>query len=177
MNRLFFLIILLCFPLIVQAQAEDDTVDHYFGENYDLRSCIDDLIDDQAHDSATTIVAGLQKLSVCKEPRHQEWSLNKLADLHFKGFGPIEKDIPKALAYNQKAIDLNSHLAMSRLATCMFLGMGMEKNLEEGLALAKKANELSKSNAFASSLAKKKGGGMYDDLVEKMEQALAKEKK
>jgi TPR repeat protein len=162
------------------AQADPDAVDeedHYFGENYDLRSRIDDLIDDQVHDSATIIVAGLQKLAVCKEPRHQEWSLNKLADLHFKGFGPIEKDVPKALAYNQKAVDLNSHLAMSRLATCMFLGIGMEKDLEQGLVLAKRANELSRSNAFASELAKKKGGGMYDDLVEKMEQALAKETK
>jgi TPR repeat protein len=174
---LLFLMILLCAPLMIQAQDENDTNDHYFGENYNLRSHIDDLIDDQVIDSAATIVMGLEKLSVCKDERHQVWALNKLADLYFKGFGPIVKDIPKALGYTDQAIKLKSHLAMSRLATCYFFGMGLDKDQQKGLTLAKQANEMSKSNAFASELAKKKGGGMYDDLVEKMEQMLAAEKK
>lgn len=87
MKHLFLYIMILCLPLIAHAQDEDEAVDHYFGENYDLRSRIDDLIDDQATDSTMTILQGLEKLSVCKDERHQVWALNKLADLYFKGFG------------------------------------------------------------------------------------------
>ena len=109
------------------------------------------------------------------DERNKIWALNKLSDIYLKGFGPIPKNMETALSYNQRAIDLNSHLALSNRAACYFFGLGMDKNIEKAFELATKANELSKANIFADILATKNGGGMYDKLVDMIEKELKKQ--
>ena len=144
----------------------DPYSDDYFGEDYELKSQLDNWIDDQETEKTADILVGLEKLSNSKDDGHKVWALNKLSDVYFKGFGPIPRDLPKALDYNQKAIDLNSHKAFANRSACYFYGLGIAKDVEKALEFATRANELSKSNQFASILATKKGGGMYDKLVD-----------
>ena len=42
----------------------------------------------------------------------------------------------------------------------------MHKDIYKALELAKRANDLSKTNQFADIFATKQGGGMYDKLVD-----------
>jgi hypothetical protein len=140
--------------------------ENYFGDDYELRSQLDDLIDDQKTEKTSEILIGLEKLSDSKDESHKVWALNKLSDIYLKGFGAVPLDMTKALDYNQRAIDLNSHKAISNRAACYFFGLGMHKDIYKALELAKRANDLSKSNQFADIFATKQGGGMYDKLVD-----------
>lgn len=149
-----------------ESESEEAGSSDLLGDDYQLRSYLDDLIDDNKTEKATDILTGLGKLSESGEESHKIWALNKLSDIYLKGFGPVPKDMAKALDYNQQAIDLNSHLAISNRAACYFFGLGMAKDINKALEFALKANELSKANQFADVLATMKGGGMYDKLVE-----------
>jgi hypothetical protein len=157
-------------------ENEDDTLDDLYDENDKLRSELDDLIDDQATEKASDIILGLEKLSESKTETHRVWALNKLIDLYLRGFGPVPQNLEMALQYNQDAMDLNSHKAYSNRAACYFAGIGMERDLKKALAMATKANELSKSNYFADILAKKEGGGMYDGLIDMIKKEIKKKK-
>jgi tetratricopeptide (TPR) repeat protein len=144
----------------------DPYSEDYFGEDYERRSQLDNWIDDQETKKTAEILDGLKKLSNSNDDGHKVWALNKLSDVYFKGFGAIPRDLPKALEYNQKAIDLNSHKALSNRSACYFYGIGMTKDVVKALELAIRANELSRANQFANILATKKGGGLYDTLVD-----------
>jgi len=151
-------------------------IDPYFQDS-ELRSKIDDLIDERDETKLTEIFEGLQRLSESKDDSHKSWAYNKLSDYYLKGFGTIEKDINKALEYNQKSMELNNHKAFSNRAAAYFAGIGLEKNLEKALEYAQKANELSKSNMFASEFSGKEGGGLYEDLVKVLKKEIKKNKK
>jgi hypothetical protein len=151
---------------LIRGEIESDEPGDFLGEDYQLRSYLDDLIDDHKTEKASDIIIGLEKLRTSEEESHKIWALNKLSDIYLKGFGPIPKNMTKALDYNQQAIDLNSHLALSNRAACYFFGLGIEKDIQKAFELATKANELSKANQFADLLATRKGGGMYDNLVD-----------
>jgi len=138
---------------------------------------LDDLIDDQRTEKSSELLIGLEKLIDGSDESHKVWALNKLSDIYLKGFGPIPKNMMLALDYNQRAIDLNSHKALSNRAACYFFGFGVEKDIEKALELATRANELSKANRFADILATKEGGGMYDKLVDMIEAELKKQGK
>jgi hypothetical protein len=140
--------------------------ENYFGEDYELRSQLDDLIDDEKTEKISEILNGLERLSNSKDENHKVWAFNKLSDIYLRGFGPVPPDMTKALEYNQRAVDLNSHKAISNRAACYFFGLGMTKDINKALELATKANELSKTNQFADIFATKQGGGMYDKLVD-----------
>ena len=146
-------------------------------EDDKLRIYLDDLIDDQRTEKSSELLIGLEKLIDGNDESHKVWALNKLSDIYLKGFGPIPKNMTLALDYNQRAIDLNSHKALSNRAACYFFGFGVEKNIEKALELATRANELSKANRFADILAAKEGGGMYDKLVDMIETELKKQGK
>jgi len=140
--------------------------ENYFGGDYELRSQLDDLIDDEKTEKTSEILIGLEKLSDSKDESHKVWALNKLSDIYLKGFGAVPPDMTKALDYNQRAVDLNSHKAISNRAACYFFGLGMPKDIYRALEMATRANELSKTNQFADIFATKQGGGMYDRLVD-----------
>jgi len=140
--------------------------ENYFGDDYELRSQLDDLIDDEKTEKTSEILIGLEKLSDSKDESHKVWALNKLSDIYLKGFGAVPPDMTKALDYNQRAVDLNSHKAISNRAACYFFGLGMPKDIYRALEMATRANELSKTNQFADVFATKQGGGMYDSLVD-----------
>ncbi len=144
-------------------------------EDDKLRFYLDDLIDDQRTEQCSELLIGLEKLIDGGNESHKVWALNKLSDIYLKGFGPIPKNITLALDFNQRAIDLNSHTALSNRAACYFFGFGIEKNIKKALELATRANELSKANRFADILATKEGGGMYDKLVDMIETELKKQ--
>ena len=152
--------------LIIGEKNQDNTSSADYFEDYKLRSYLDDLIDDQKTDKVSDIIIGLEKLIESTEDMHKVWALNKISDIYFKGFGTIQRDMEKALDYNQRALELNSHQAFSNRAACYFFGLGMDKDIKKALELALKANELSKQNQFASTLATKPGGGMYDNLID-----------
>ncbi len=137
---------------------------------------MDDLIDDQRTEKSSELLIGLEKLIDGSNESHKVWALNRLSDIYLKGFGSVPKNMTLALDYNQRAIDLNSHKALSNRAACYFFGFGVEKNIDKALELATRANELSKANRFADILATKEGGGMYDKLVEMIEAELKKQK-
>ncbi len=143
-----------------------------FWEHYELRSKLDDLIDEEKTEQTSDILSGLEQLIEHADERNKEWALNKLSDIYFKGFGPIPPNIERALEYNQQAIDLGSFKALSNRAACYFFGIGIDKDIHKAFALATEANELSKANNFADILASKPGGGMYDDLVEMIEKEI-----
>lgn len=155
-----------------EAGRVDDSLD----EADALRSKLDDLIDEGATDKASEILEGLEKLSEGDDEATKVWSINKLSDLYLRGFGPVPHNLEKALAYNQQAMDLNSHKAYSNRAACYFAGIGMERDLDKALELAMKANEISKSNFFASTMSGKDGGGMYEGLVIMIRQEMKKKK-
>jgi len=142
-----------------------------------LRALLDDLIDDHVTSRTSDIVQGLEKLRVSNDEAHKVWALNKLSDIYLRGFGPIPKDLKKALDLNQQAIELNSHRAYANRAACYFMGLGMERDLDKALEWVSKANELSKSNVFAKTIARKKDGGMYDSLVAAISKEIKKKKK
>jgi len=160
------------FDISVSNKYSDD----YFGEDYELRSRLDKMIDDEDTENVSDILLGLEKLSDCKVESHKDWALNKLSDIYFRGFGPVPRDLKKALDYNQQAINLNSYKALSNRAACHFYGIGMDKDLHKALELATKANEMSKSNIFADIISSKKGGGMYDSLVDMIKKEIEKQK-
>lgn len=149
----------------------------YFGDDYQLRSYLDDLIDDQKTERVSDIIIGLEQLIENADELHKIWALNKISEIYLKGFGAIPRDMTKALDYNQRALDLNSHQAFSNRAACYFFGLGLDKDIEKALELALKANELSKQNQFASTLATKPGGGMYDNLVDMIMREIEKQKR
>lgn len=155
-------------------QNSNDEKD-FFDDDYTLRSRLDDLIDEERTDLTSEIIQGLEQLTECKEESHKIWALNKLSDIYLKGFGTIPSDTSKALDYNQSAIDLNSHKAYSNRAACLFFGLGLTKDLNKALDYATKANELSKSNFFADIFATKEDGGMYDNLVDMINNEIAKQ--
>lgn len=157
------------FEEVIAGEDKDD-----FWEHYELRSKLDDLIDDERTEQASEILSGLEHLIEYADDRDKEWALNKLSDIYFKGFGPIPPNIERALEYNQQAIDLGSFKALSNRAACYFFGIGMDKDIHKAFALATEANELSKANNFADILASKPGGGMYDDLVNMIEKEIGK---
>lgn len=157
------------------AETSNDEKD-FFDDDYTLRSRLDDLIDEERTDLTSEIIQGLEQLTECKEEWYKIWALNKLSDIYLKGFGPIPSVTSKALEYNQKAIDLNSHKAYSNRAACFFFGLGLTKDLNKALEYAMKANELSKSNYFADILATKEDGGMYDKLLDMINNEIAKQK-
>ncbi len=153
-----------------EVSAETENINHekdFFDDDYALRSKLDDLIDDERTDLAGEIIRGLKKLTKCDEEFHKIWALNKLSDIYLKGFGAVQPDMDKDLKYNQLTIDLDSHVAYSNRAACYFFGLGgLSIDLDQALAFATKANDLSKSNMFADIFATKSGGGMYDRLVD-----------
>jgi hypothetical protein len=153
---------------LIRGEKQEDVTSarDYFGEDYKLRSYLDDLIDDQKTDKVTDIIIGLEELIENADENHRVWALNKLSDIYLRGFGVMPPDMTKALDYNQRAIDLNSHQAFSNRAACYFFGLGVTKDAEKALEFATRANELSKSNQFADIFATKQGGGMYDKLVD-----------
>lgn len=148
--------------------------ENYFGKDYDLRTQIDSWIDTEDYGKTSDILTGLKELTESNNTKHKIWSLNKLSDLYFKGYGPIQKDIDQALKYNQLAIDQNSHIAFANLAFCYFSGIGMNKDYSAALDYALKANELSKKNQFADLLSSKKEGGLYNDLINLISRELQK---
>lgn len=162
---------------LIKGESESDEAgsSDLFGDDYQLRSYLDDLIDDHKTEKATDILTGLGKLSESNEESHKIWALNKLSDIYLKGFGPIPKDMSRALSYNQQAIDLNSHQALSNRAACYFFGLGIPKDLNKAWDFAIKANELSKANQFADVFATRKGGGMYDKLVDMIKAEMDKQ--
>jgi hypothetical protein len=145
-------------------------------EDDKLRSYLDDMIDDQRTEKSSELLTGLEKLIGSTNESNKVWALNKLSDIYLKGFGPIPKNMTMALDYNQRAIDLNSHKALSNRAACYFFGFGLDKDIEKAHEFATKANELSKANRFANILATKEGGGMYDKLVDMIEAELKKQR-
>lgn len=153
-----------------------DSLRDFMDDEDELRSKIDDLIDDGVTDKASEILEGLEKLSTSEDEANKVWAINKLSDIYLKGFGPVPHNLEKALAYNQQAMDLNSHKAYSNRAMCYVAGIGMKKDLDKALELAIKANEISKSNRFASTMAGKAGGGMYEGLVILVRQEMKKKK-
>ncbi len=162
-------------PELVETDVDDEeTGKDFFDEDYDLRKKLDDLIDDENTEQTSEIIQGLEQLSVSEELSHKVWTINKLSDIYLRGFGPVPANLEKALIYNQTAMDLGNHKAYSNRAACYFSGLDMERDLKKALEFAKKANELSKENMFASMLASKKGGGMYDQLVEMIEKEIKK---
>jgi TPR repeat protein len=155
--------------------AEGDlTLDDIYDDDYKLRHHIDDLIDDEKTGRTTEILDGLEKLTACDDKDHAAWAFNKLSDIYLRGFGPVPKNLDRALEYNQHAMGLGSHKAYSNRAACYFAGIGMERDLHKALEMAKHANELSKKNQFADIFAKNEGGGMYDELVEMLEKEIKK---
>jgi len=142
-----------------------------------LRLYLDDLIDDQRTEKTSDIVSGLEKLVDSSDVNNKVWALNKLSDIYLKGFGPIPTNITTALEYNQRAIDLDSHRALSNRAACYFFGLGVDKDIQKALELAIKANDLSKANRFAGIIATKDGGGMYDKLVNMIQAEFEKQAK
>ncbi|MCZ8214780.1 MAG: hypothetical protein O9262_01000, partial [Cyclobacteriaceae bacterium] len=116
--------------------SEGGSSREYFGDDYQLRSYLDNLIDDQKTEKITDIVIGLEELIENADEKHKVWALNKLSDIYLKGFGAMPPDMTKALDYNQKAIDLNSHQALANRAACYFFGLGMSKDVAKALSLA-----------------------------------------
>jgi hypothetical protein len=161
----------------IEDEDDDETGKDFFDEEYDLRNKLDDWIDDEGTEHTSEIIQGLEQLAESEEESHKIWAINKLSDIYLKGFGPLPANLEKALDYNQVAMDLGSHKAFSNRAACYFSGMGVGRDLQKALEYAVKANELSKSNMFASVLASKAGGGMYDHLVEMIEKEIRKMKK
>jgi hypothetical protein len=154
------------------AQGEDDEESDYFGPDYQKRSTLDDWIDEEKTEKTSEIISGLEELSQSTDESHRIWAINKLSDLYLKGFGPLPAHVETAMAYNQMAMDLGSHKAFSNRAACYFAGIGVERDLPRALILAKKANELSKSNMFADVVATKEGGGFYDAFIEIIEKEM-----
>jgi hypothetical protein len=151
-------------------------IDPYF-KDYDLKSKIDDLIDERDETKLNEIIDGLRILSESKDESHKAWAYNKFSDYYLRGFGYLQKDIILALEYNQKAMELNNHKAFSNRAAAYFAGIGVERNIEKALEFAEKANELSKSNIFASDISEKINGGLYEDLVKTLKREIKKNKK
>jgi hypothetical protein len=160
-----------------RVEKDDRDYDNIFDEEDALRSKLDDMIDDQVTEKASKILEGLEKLSESDDEAHKVWAINKLSDLYLRGFGPVPHNLEKALAYNQRGMDLNSHKAYSNRAACYFAGIGVERNLDKALEFAIKANEISKSNSFASALTNKEGGGMYEGLLIVIRKEMKKNKK
>ena len=155
--------------------ATSNNADDLYDDDYKLRSYLDDLIDDQRTDQVSDIIQGLENLSESSDNDHKVCALNKLSDIYLREFGPVPPNLEKALDYNQQAMDLNSHKAFSNRAACYFMGLGMERDLKKALEFAKRANELSKSNRFASAFAAREGGGLYDRLVTSIKKEIRKQ--
>ena len=49
------------------------------------------------------------------------------------------------------------------------LGNGVEKNIEKSLEFAIKANELSKTNKYSKIISTKENGGLYENLIIRIE--------
>lgn len=135
-------------------------IDPYF-LHYELKSHIDDLIDERDETKLDEIIKGLNVLTNSDDDSHKSWAFNKFSDYYLRGFGYIKKDIVKALEYNQKSMDLNNHHAFSNRAAAYFAGIGVERDIEKALEFAMKANELSKSNIFASDFS----GNLVEDCM------------
>ena len=140
----------------------------------ELKSKIDDLIDDLKFEKKLEIIQGLEKLTLSDEEDIKIWALNKLSELYLRGFGELQVDFNKAFVYNNKAINLNSYKAYASLAFCLMSGYGIEKNLKKSLEFAVKANELSKKNKYTKIVTENSNEGLYENLIKKIENEINK---
>jgi hypothetical protein len=140
----------------------------------ELKSKIDDLIDDLKFEKKLEIIQGLEKLTLSDEEDIKIWALNKLSELYLRGFGELQVDFNKAFVYNNEAINLNSYKAYASLAFCLMSGYGIEKNLKKSLEFAVKANELSKKNKYTKIVAENSNEGLYENLIKKIENEINK---
>jgi tetratricopeptide (TPR) repeat protein len=148
-------------------------------EFLDLRekkSAIDDLIDDEETGRLSEILEGLDELTNCNDQHTQAWAFYKLSDIYFKGFGPLPRNIEKAMEYNEQAVDLGNLQATANRGFCFFAGIGVEKDLQKAYDLVKHANEESKKNMFMSALTGSKNKGPYENLLKIITDELKKEK-
>jgi hypothetical protein len=160
----------------LEEEDSDEAEALFEDDDYKLRWHLDELLDNERTDRANEIIDGLNKL-IGGESGYIGWAINRLSDIYFKGFGPIPRNIEKALEYNQMAINLGNPKAYSNRAACYFYGIGVDKDINKALELATKANELSKSNMFAETWTGKKDTGLYEDLVKMIQREVAKGKK
>lgn len=135
----------------------------------ELKSKIDDLIDDLKFEKKLEIIQGLEKLTLSDEEDIKIWALNKLSELYLRGFGELQVDFNKAFVYNNEAINLNSYKAYASLAFCLMSGYGIEKNLKKSLEFAVKANDLSKKNKYTKIVTENSNEGLYENLIKKIE--------
>lgn len=140
----------------------------------ELKSKIDDLIDDLKFEKKLEIIQGLEKLTLSDEEDIKIWALNKLSELYLRGFGELQVDFNKAFVYNNEAINLNSYKAYASLAFCLMSGYGIEKNLKKSLEFAVKANELSKKNKYTKIVTENSNEGLYENLIKKIENEINK---
>ena len=144
-------------------------IDNEILDDRELKSKTDDLIDDSRFDKQIEILENLEKLTLSEEKEIKIWAFNKLSELYFIGFGDLKVDTVKALKNNEKAMNLNSYKAFASFAYCLLVGYGIEKNLEKSLEYAIKANELSKTNKYSKIISTKKNGGLYENLITRIE--------
>lgn len=140
----------------------------------ELKSKIDDLIDDLKFEKLLEIIQGLEKLTLSDEEDIKIWAFNKLSKLYLRGFGELQVDFNKAFIYNNEALNLNSYKAFASLAFCLMSGYGIEKNLKKSLELAVKANELSKKNKYTKIVTENSNEGLYENLIKKIESEINK---
>lgn len=154
------------------ADAEDD-------EFYTLRekkSAIDNLIDDEETGRLSEILEGLDELTNCNDKQVQAWAYYKLSDIYFKGFGPLPRNVEKAMQYGEQAVKLGNLQATANMAYCFFAGIGVEKDINKAYELAKHANEEYKKNVFIDIITGSKEKGPYEDLLKMIEKELKKKK-
>jgi hypothetical protein len=149
-----------------------DQDDEIFGIGYGKRSKLDEWIDNNEFEKTHDILQGLEELRSCGIQELEIWALNQLSNLYLKGFGPILRDINKALEFNERAISLNSHKAYSNLAAAHLAGIGVNKDLEKALYYITKANELSKNRNIVDFLTKTKSKGLYNDEIKFIKRAI-----
>jgi hypothetical protein len=149
--------------------AESGSEPYYIDEYDRKKSIVYDMIDNEETDKYEEILDILHELT--RQPDYAPRAWYKLAELYFKGFGPLAQNMELALEYNGKAVDLGHAKSMANRAWCYFSGFGLEKNIEKAYELIKAANDSTLQGA------KEKDGLYYEMLLQIKSEYLKQKKK
>jgi hypothetical protein len=150
-------------------QPPEDMEITFDNEYEEMKSKVDDMIDEEKYDKFEQILEQLYILTQQKD--HAAWAWWKLSDLFFKGFGPIPADEQRALAYNWNAVLKGHSKSIANRAYCYFKGIGVSADIEKAFALITQAN----SNTIRGS--EQERDGLYYDMLLTIKGAYMKQKK
>lgn len=149
--------------------AESGSEPFYIDEYDRKKSIAYDMIDNEETDKYEEILDILHELT--QHPDYAPRAWYKLAELYFKGFGPLVQNMELALEYNGKAVELGHAKSMANRAWCYFSGFGLEKNIHKAYELIKAANDSTLQGG------KEKDGLYYEMLLQIKSEYLKQKKK